>query len=188
MLKNNDLFWYNNYRWMNTKTPIYMPLTFLTSQITQNMQFNIAVRLLFKMTCLTRRNDYNKIPFKCCQKDHLSSNNEEHIQFKRWRWKESHWFLLNRSKIMSCACLSQERGAAAGGQEQVEVLKQTLESFAVPAELSWRWGEEDKAEDMEKSWTDIVISHEVCMETGPQTRSRRKTRRDERCPNAISSP
>ncbi|XP_072534866.1 uncharacterized protein plekhg6 [Salminus brasiliensis] len=59
----------------------------------------------------------------------------------------------------------EEKGVAAGGQEQVEVLKQTLESFPLPTELSWRWGEEDKADVLEKSWTDLVHSHESMSKT-----------------------
>ncbi|KAG9276579.1 pleckstrin homology domain-containing family G member 6-like [Astyanax mexicanus] len=59
----------------------------------------------------------------------------------------------------------EDKGVAAGGQEQVEVLKQTLESFPLPAEISWRWGEEDKADVLEKSWTDIVHSHESMSKT-----------------------
>ncbi|XP_062847641.1 pleckstrin homology domain-containing family G member 5 [Trichomycterus rosablanca] len=55
---------------------------------------------------------------------------------------------------------TEERGSAGGSQAQVEALKHALESFSVPAELSWKWGGGGRSEAMEKSWTDIVPSHE----------------------------
>ncbi|KAL7874303.1 hypothetical protein SRHO_G00052730 [Serrasalmus rhombeus] len=60
---------------------------------------------------------------------------------------------------------AQEERGVAGALEQVEALKQTLKSFPVPAELSWKWGEGDKADILEKSWTDIVHSHESMSKT-----------------------
>ncbi|XP_074539380.1 uncharacterized protein plekhg6 [Halichoeres trimaculatus] len=48
--------------------------------------------------------------------------------------------------------VSEERG-------QLDVLKQDLESFAVPVSLKWRWEEENQGTTLEKSWTDIVDSH-----------------------------
>ncbi|MCJ8728627.1 hypothetical protein PDJAM_G00006620 [Pangasius djambal] len=55
--------------------------------------------------------------------------------------------------------MQEERGSVGGGQSQAEVLKQTLQTFSLPDKLNW-WGEGDKADVLENSWTDIVHSHE----------------------------
>ncbi|KAM4600634.1 uncharacterized protein plekhg6 isoform 2-T2 [Polymixia lowei] len=47
---------------------------------------------------------------------------------------------------------SEERG-------QLDVLKQTLEAYPVPASLRWRWLEDSQGTTLEKNWTDIVHSH-----------------------------
>ncbi|XP_068179481.1 uncharacterized protein plekhg6 [Antennarius striatus] len=47
---------------------------------------------------------------------------------------------------------SEERG-------QLDVLKQELGSFAVPAVLKWSWKEDSHGTTLEKNWTDIVDSH-----------------------------
>uniref|UniRef100_A0A8C2WID5 Pleckstrin homology domain containing, family G (with RhoGef domain) member 6 n=1 Tax=Cyclopterus lumpus TaxID=8103 RepID=A0A8C2WID5_CYCLU len=39
------------------------------------------------------------------------------------------------------------------------MLKQDLETFAVPLNLKWRWKEESQGTTLEKNWTDIVDSH-----------------------------
>lgn len=57
-------------------------------------------------------------------------------------------------------CLCQERGSVGAGRSQMEVLKRTLQAFAVPDELNWL-GEGDKGYVLENSWTDIVHSHKV---------------------------
>uniref|UniRef100_A0A4W4H0S4 DH domain-containing protein n=1 Tax=Electrophorus electricus TaxID=8005 RepID=A0A4W4H0S4_ELEEL len=43
----------------------------------------------------------------------------------------------------------------------MEVLKRTLETFPVPAELSWSWREDGRVEVLEPSWADIVCCSEV---------------------------
>ncbi|KAB5586851.1 hypothetical protein PHYPO_G00006230 [Pangasianodon hypophthalmus] len=55
--------------------------------------------------------------------------------------------------------MQEERGSVGGCQSQAEVLKQTLQTFSLPDKLNW-WGEGDKADVLENSWTDIVHSHE----------------------------
>ncbi|XP_047454390.1 uncharacterized protein plekhg6 [Mugil cephalus] len=47
---------------------------------------------------------------------------------------------------------SEERG-------QLDLLKQNLEAYTVPAGLKWRWNEENQGTTLEKNWTDIVTSH-----------------------------
>lgn len=43
----------------------------------------------------------------------------------------------------------------------MDALKQVLDSFDIPADLRWTWGEGGTERTLEKSWTDIVHSHEV---------------------------
>jgi len=50
-----------------------------------------------------------------------------------------------------------------GVQGQVDALKQVLDSFNTPADLRWTWGEGGTERALEKSWTDLVHSHEVWM-------------------------
>ncbi|XP_052475426.1 uncharacterized protein LOC128031199 [Carassius gibelio] len=45
-------------------------------------------------------------------------------------------------------------------QGQVDALKQVLDSFSIPADLRWTWGEGGTERALEKSWTDIVHSHQ----------------------------
>nr|XP_009290476.1 pleckstrin homology domain-containing family G member 6 isoform X1 [Danio rerio] len=52
-----------------------------------------------------------------------------------------------------------------GVQGQVDVLKQLLDSFSVPADLRWTWGEGGTERALEKSWTEIVHSHESMSKT-----------------------
>ncbi|XP_056331262.1 pleckstrin homology domain-containing family G member 6 isoform X2 [Danio aesculapii] len=52
-----------------------------------------------------------------------------------------------------------------GVQGQVDVLKQLLDSFSVPADLRWTWGEGGTERTLEKSWTEIVHSHESMSKT-----------------------
>ncbi|XP_032374500.1 uncharacterized protein plekhg6 [Etheostoma spectabile] len=47
---------------------------------------------------------------------------------------------------------SEERG-------QLEMLKQGLGAYALPANLKWRWKEESQGTTLEKNWTNIVHSH-----------------------------
>ncbi|KAF1388085.1 hypothetical protein PFLUV_G00086580 [Perca fluviatilis] len=42
---------------------------------------------------------------------------------------------------------------------QLEVLKQGLGAYALPANLKWRWKEESQGTTLENNWTDIVHSH-----------------------------
>ncbi|KAI3361136.1 hypothetical protein L3Q82_013339 [Scortum barcoo] len=44
---------------------------------------------------------------------------------------------------------------------QLDLLKQGLGTYAVPANLKWRWKEESQGTMLEKSWTDIVHSHSL---------------------------
>ncbi|XP_077065092.1 uncharacterized protein plekhg6 isoform X2 [Siphateles boraxobius] len=48
---------------------------------------------------------------------------------------------------------------------QVDALKQVLDSFNVPADLRWTWGEGGTERTLEKSWTEIVHSHEFMSKT-----------------------
>lgn len=57
--------------------------------------------------------------------------------------------------------LSQDRSG--GVQGQVDALKQVLDSFIIPADLRWTWGQGGTEKTLEKSWTDLVHSHEVWM-------------------------
>lgn len=41
------------------------------------------------------------------------------------------------------------------------MLKQELETYAVPVNLRWAWKEESQATMLEKNWTEIVDSHSV---------------------------
>lgn len=41
------------------------------------------------------------------------------------------------------------------------VLKQVLDLLNIPEDLRWTWGEGGTEKALEKSWTDIVDSHEV---------------------------
>lgn len=46
----------------------------------------------------------------------------------------------------------------------MDALKQVLDSFNISADLRWTWGEGGTERTLEKSWTDIVHSHEVWMD------------------------
>ncbi|XP_056090893.1 pleckstrin homology domain-containing family G member 5 [Rhinichthys klamathensis goyatoka] len=48
---------------------------------------------------------------------------------------------------------------------EVDALKQVLDSFNMPADLRWTWGEGGTERALEKSWTDIVHSHEFMSKT-----------------------
>ncbi|RXN33428.1 pleckstrin -like protein [Labeo rohita] len=50
---------------------------------------------------------------------------------------------------------------------QLDALKQVLDAFNIPADLRWAWGEGGAEITLEKSWTDIVDSHEW-VENHPQ--------------------
>ncbi|KAL1259165.1 hypothetical protein QQF64_009742, partial [Cirrhinus molitorella] len=52
-----------------------------------------------------------------------------------------------------------------GVQGQVDALKQVLDSFNIPEDLRWTWGEGGTEITLEKSWTDIVSSHESMSKT-----------------------
>uniref|UniRef100_A0A8C1C3E3 Pleckstrin homology domain containing, family G (with RhoGef domain) member 6 n=2 Tax=Cyprinus carpio TaxID=7962 RepID=A0A8C1C3E3_CYPCA len=52
-----------------------------------------------------------------------------------------------------------------GVQVQMDALKQVLDSFDIPADLRWTWGEGGTERTLEKSWTDIVHSHESMSKT-----------------------
>ncbi|XP_026140069.1 pleckstrin homology domain-containing family G member 5 [Carassius auratus] len=47
-----------------------------------------------------------------------------------------------------------------GVQGQLDALKQVLDLFSTPEDLRWTWGERGTEKALEKSWTDIVDSHE----------------------------
>lgn len=79
-------------------------------------------------------------------------------------------FMLKEAHFPSACCifyyisvisLSQERSG--GVQGQVDALKQVLDSFIIPADLRWTWGQGGTEKTLEKSWTDLVHSHEVWM-------------------------
>ncbi|KAF7670128.1 hypothetical protein LDENG_00050170 [Lucifuga dentata] len=44
-------------------------------------------------------------------------------------------------------------------EEQLDALKQALETYAVPVSLKWRWNEESQGTTLEENWTVIVHSH-----------------------------
>ncbi|XP_039550497.1 uncharacterized protein plekhg6 isoform X2 [Pimephales promelas] len=48
---------------------------------------------------------------------------------------------------------------------QVDALKQVLDSFNTSADLRWTWGEGGTERALEKSWTDLVHSHEFMSKT-----------------------
>uniref|UniRef100_A0A8C2KNG9 Pleckstrin homology domain containing, family G (with RhoGef domain) member 6 n=1 Tax=Cyprinus carpio TaxID=7962 RepID=A0A8C2KNG9_CYPCA len=52
-----------------------------------------------------------------------------------------------------------------GVQGQVDALKQVLNLFDIPEDLRWTWGEGGTEKALEKSWTDIVDSHESMSKT-----------------------
>ncbi|XP_051576350.1 uncharacterized protein LOC127453739 isoform X2 [Myxocyprinus asiaticus] len=52
-----------------------------------------------------------------------------------------------------------------GIQGQVDTLKQVLDSFNVPADLRWMWGEGCTERALEQTWTDIVCSYESMSKT-----------------------
>lgn len=43
----------------------------------------------------------------------------------------------------------------------MDALKQVLDLFNIPEDMRWTWGEGGTEKSLEKSWTDIVDSHEV---------------------------
>lgn len=43
----------------------------------------------------------------------------------------------------------------------MDALKQILDLFNIPEDMRWTWGEGGTEKALEKSWTDIVDSHEV---------------------------
>ncbi|XP_052000781.1 uncharacterized protein LOC127656475 isoform X2 [Xyrauchen texanus] len=52
-----------------------------------------------------------------------------------------------------------------GVQGQVDTLKQVLDSFTVPADLRWMWGEGCTEKALEQTWTDMVYSYESMSKT-----------------------
>lgn len=46
-------------------------------------------------------------------------------------------------------------------RSQLDLLKQELETYAVPVNLKWAWKEESQGTILEKNWTDIVESSSV---------------------------
>ncbi|XP_041961932.1 pleckstrin homology domain-containing family G member 6 isoform X1 [Alosa sapidissima] len=47
----------------------------------------------------------------------------------------------------------------------LEGLKQALETYAVPVDLTWKWAEEGEAHTLEESWTKLVHSHWMMSKT-----------------------
>ncbi|XP_062394535.1 pleckstrin homology domain-containing family G member 6 [Sardina pilchardus] len=47
----------------------------------------------------------------------------------------------------------------------LEELKQALESYAVPVDLTWKWAEEGDVHILEESWTELVHSHWMMSKT-----------------------
>lgn len=43
-------------------------------------------------------------------------------------------------------------------RSQLDLLKQELETYAVPVNLKWAWKEESQGTTLEKNWTEIVES------------------------------
>ncbi len=64
------------------------------------------------------------------------------------------FLFLTLHSVLSVSYRQQERG-------QLDVLKQDLGTYAVPANLKWRWNEENQGTTLDKNWTDIVDSHSV---------------------------
>ncbi|XP_061675693.1 uncharacterized protein plekhg6 [Syngnathoides biaculeatus] len=54
-----------------------------------------------------------------------------------------------------------DRNPTAEEKIQLDVLKQELETFAVPVTLKWRWREESRGCILERNWTDIVKYHSL---------------------------
>ncbi|XP_051920977.1 uncharacterized protein plekhg6 [Hippocampus zosterae] len=54
-----------------------------------------------------------------------------------------------------------DRNLTAEERSQLDVLKQELETFAVPISLKWRWREESHGSMLERNWTEIVNSHSI---------------------------
>ncbi|XP_077384280.1 uncharacterized protein plekhg6 [Festucalex cinctus] len=54
-----------------------------------------------------------------------------------------------------------DRNLTTEERNQLDVLKQELEAFAVPVSLKWRWREESRGSTLERNWTDIVNSHSI---------------------------
>ncbi|XP_026226300.1 pleckstrin homology domain-containing family G member 6 [Anabas testudineus] len=52
-----------------------------------------------------------------------------------------------------------DKSSASEERGQLDVLKQALQTFAVPDCLKWRWKEEGQGSTLEKNWTDLVQSH-----------------------------
>ncbi|XP_029694483.1 uncharacterized protein isoform X1 [Takifugu rubripes] len=52
-----------------------------------------------------------------------------------------------------------EKTAASEERSQLDLLKQELETYAVPVNLKWSWKEESLGTTLEKNWTQIVDSH-----------------------------
>ncbi|KAL2084778.1 hypothetical protein ACEWY4_020296 [Coilia grayii] len=50
-------------------------------------------------------------------------------------------------------------------QGALEGLKQALESYAVPADLTWKWAEGGTAHTLEDNWTELVHSHWMMSKT-----------------------
>ncbi|XP_070690975.1 pleckstrin homology domain-containing family G member 5-like [Pempheris klunzingeri] len=58
-----------------------------------------------------------------------------------------------------------EKNLASEERGQLDVLKQSLQTFAVPVSLKWKWKEESQGTTLEKNWTDIVHSHATMSKT-----------------------
>ncbi|CAF97842.1 unnamed protein product [Tetraodon nigroviridis] len=54
-----------------------------------------------------------------------------------------------------------EKTAASEERSQLDLLKQELETYAVPVNLKWAWKEESQGSTLEKNWTEIVHSTSV---------------------------
>ncbi|XP_061919786.1 pleckstrin homology domain-containing family G member 6 isoform X2 [Entelurus aequoreus] len=52
-----------------------------------------------------------------------------------------------------------------GEQNELDVLKQELEAFAVPTNMTWSWKEQSNGSMLEGNWTDIVKSHSAMTQT-----------------------
>lgn len=52
-----------------------------------------------------------------------------------------------------------DKNTGPGERVQLEMVKQVLESYCVPASLSWTWEEDSQGTTLESNWTDIVASH-----------------------------
>lgn len=70
---------------------------------------------------------------------------------------KSSWGSGNRSDLQSNGAPT-SLFLALQERSQLDLLKQELETYAVPVNLKWAWKEESQGTTLEKNWTEIVES------------------------------